>query len=150
MTEKTTKPDRQTALRALARHNGNVTTTAREMGVSRTTIRRWRDEAAQQPNLDALEHTLLAHAAVLAGDLLAGEIVTAPLNQRASALGMLVDRLLKLESRRAAQAAGDPEADTTDEDDQRARLVYRDLKGNLREWGDWDHDEEDEDHANDA
>ncbi len=27
-------------------------------------------------------------------------------------------------------------------EEQRARLVYRDLQGNLREWGDWDHDDE--------
>lgn len=145
MTENDTKITRQQVLLTLDRNNGNIAQTARDLNVTPGRIRRWRDEA-ERLTLDDLERTFLVHAAVLAGDLLTGEVVNAPLNQRASALGMLVDRLLKLEARREAKTPDTPAAE--DDDDGPLRLVYRDRHGNLRDWGDWD-DEED-DHAPDA
>ena len=135
MTEKTTKTDRQRALLALIRHNGNMTKAAREADVPRHKIARWRDEA-NALTLDDLERTLMTHAALLAEDLLNGLIVEAPLNQRASALGMLVDRLLKLESRHESQPEDIPT--DTPSDDGRVRMVFRDKQGRLREWGDWE------------
>jgi|GEM_PF-3520461 len=50
--------------------------------------------------LQELEKQLSAHAVQLAHGLL-NEFEHAPLNQRASALGLLFDRLIKLEARHA-------------------------------------------------
>ncbi len=50
--------------------------------------------------LQELEKQLSAHAVQLAHGLL-NEVEHAPLNQRASALGLLFDRLIKLEARHA-------------------------------------------------
>jgi len=149
MTENSPKASpRQRALLALVRNNGNVAATAREINVSTSKIRRWRDET-NDLTLDDLEQSLLVHAAVLADDLLEGTVVTAPLNQRASALGMLVDRLLKLEARREANT---PDAPDNDEDTATGpvRMVFRDRQGNLREWGDWEDWGEAKDDAEDA
>lgn len=133
MTQKPTPAHRQRALLALVRNNGNVAATARALNLPRAAITRWRDEA-NRLTLDDLERVLLVHAAVLAGDLLEGAVVDAPLNQRASALGMVVDRLLKLEARRAAPTVDDAPAAAAGP----PQLVFRDRAGNLRAWGDWE------------
>ncbi len=145
--DKPKQSQRQRVLLALVRNDGNIAATAREINVSAAKIRRWRDET-NNLTLDDLEQSLLVHAAVLAGDLLEGTVVTAPLNQRASALGMLVDRLLKLEARREVNTPDTPTHNKNTATGS-VRMVFRDRQGNLREWGDWDNDE-DEGHADDA
>jgi hypothetical protein len=109
--------ERQAALARLAANNGNVQQTSAQTGISARSLRRWAQQApaqveqpapvsrrAQRPTstdgvsqqvYDHLLLTLLADAIRLA-ESLEPVIDEAPLNQRATALNQLIDKILKL------------------------------------------------------
>ncbi|MEL6151441.1 MAG: transposase [Chloroflexota bacterium] len=111
-----TLTQKREALRKLRENDGNISKTAREINVSATALRQWRD-TERQAVLAELEGHMSDHALNLAKGLLDDE-QKAPLNQRASALGMLFDRLLKLDDRREG-----------DNPHSRIEIVYRDPDG---------------------
>ncbi|MEM6282482.1 MAG: transposase [Chloroflexota bacterium] len=108
--------EKRNALRQLRENDGNISKTARDVNVSAATLRHWRD-TERQAILTELEGHMSDHALNLAKSLLDNDH-KAPLNQRASALGMLFDRLLKLDDRREG-----------DNSHNRIEIVYRDPDG---------------------
>lgn len=89
------------ALQRLHDHNGDIRRTSAETGISPRTLRRW--TAADTPevpdtledSLHELRQQLIKDAVALAVSLL-DVIEDAPLNQRATALNQLIDKILKL------------------------------------------------------
>ncbi len=121
-----TPAQKQHALARLRANDNDITCTSDETGISASTLRRWRDATdndgeptAPADVLTQLEAHMARDALTLAETLLQDE-QAAPLNQRASALGMLVDRLLKLDALRSTDAEGSPPT---------IEIVYRDADG---------------------
>lgn len=98
--------EREFALAVLLANDGDIAATSAELKLSSTTLRQWQREAAAHPvdALGAVRALLAHHALTLAHTLLQDDHPT-PLNQRASALGMLIEKLLKLEQRAGAASA---------------------------------------------
>lgn len=135
--------EKQRALDRLRANGGSAKQTSRETGISARTLRRWRDAArkadpaandgsAPLPDdvLGALETHMATHALTLAEQLL-DENQPAPLNQRTSALSMLVDKLLKLDARRADAAPANEPHEPIEQ-----RIAFRDLDGTVYGGGD--------------
>jgi transposase-like protein len=99
--------ERRDALKQLAENGGNIRQTAAEMKVSAVTLKRWWEESrtppVQWPDVRGELLNWLAHDALeLARTLLEPDDHSAPLNQRASALGVVIDRITRLEDTDAA------------------------------------------------
>jgi transposase-like protein len=115
--------EKQAALDCLAAHDGHFGETSAATGIPAATLRRWaRQEQAQALDLSQVKHTLtafqnrwrsekvndpqeqaqldllllLTEDALLLADSIAEVIENAPLNQRASALSQVIDKILKL------------------------------------------------------
>ncbi len=114
------------ALARLMCNGGNVKRTAEETKIPEHTLRRWRD-AHDYSLMKHLQHKMTEHAVSLANGLLDNEN-TAPLNQRASALGLLFDRLLKLEDRESALREGEPSV---------IEVIFRDPDGSQHDTPFW-------------
>ncbi len=97
-----THEERQAALTQLKRRNYDYEQTSADTGVSRRTLKRWHDDARTK-QLDALQekiedlHAQLAENALHLAQALDDSIDGAPLNQVSSALGVVVDRFLKVD-----------------------------------------------------
>lgn len=95
--------DKITALDALAAHNDDFDAASDACGVSIKTLRKWQQQEAALRQQQAQQSILIARQqmadkALLLVQAIDEDIVAkAPLNQIASALGVLVDRYLKLE-----------------------------------------------------
>lgn len=134
---------RREALERLVANEGNFHETARDTGISVRTLRRWQrlaHDAQLRPaqRLERLENLMGQSAITLAENLLKDK-QSAPLNQRASALGMLVDRLLKLDEWQRNYGGA------TDEDglpDEIIRLVFVDPDGSEHRRPQWERDKE--------
>ena len=92
------------ALQRLQDNNGDIRRTSAETGISPRTLRRWsaadtpeapEAENALEDSLHELREQLIKDAVALAVSLL-DVIEDAPLNQRATALNQLIDKILKL------------------------------------------------------
>lgn len=97
-----TPDEKKRALDCLERYGGNWQRTSAETGIAIETLKRWqREREAQQTELAAaFIHKMrlrLAESAVRLVDALERTINVAPLNQLASALGVVIDRYLKFE-----------------------------------------------------
>lgn len=98
MARRYTPDEKQTALAALVQTGGSYNRAAALTGVSVRTLRQWEREAAEADGervLADLRHRLIENVIQLA-DSLETKIDDAPLNQHASALAQLIDRLMKL------------------------------------------------------
>jgi transposase-like protein len=98
-----TEAEKRAALARLHENSGNVRLTSAETGVSPRTLRTWaqRQQSAPAPPVEsepveARLRDLLMDNILRLADSLEATIDDAPLNQRASALAQLIDRLLKL------------------------------------------------------
>ncbi len=103
-----TDEQKQAALRHIRNNGGSVAEASRQLDIPYSTLMSWYN-AAQLPEpdlLQRLERKLGDHALTLAEDLMAEDADT-PINQRASALGTLVDRLLKFEKLRDEREGGE-------------------------------------------
>jgi transposase-like protein len=120
MSRRYTTAEKQHALESLDANAGDIHPTSTQLGISAQTLRNWqRKHQEQQTQREAelahrLRHKLLKSAERLV-DSLEAVIDNAPLNQRASALGAVIDRYLKLE----AQLPED------DNQEQVIRIEYR-------------------------
>jgi len=102
-----TDEQKQEALRHIRKHGGSVAEASRQLDIPYSTLMKWYN-AAQLPEpdlLQRLERKLGDHALTLAEDLMDKD-ADPPINQRASALGTLVDRLLKFEKLRDEREGG--------------------------------------------
>ncbi|NWG15492.1 MAG: transposase [Chloroflexi bacterium] len=98
-----TAAEKQAALARLRENSGNVRITSAETGINPRTLRAWaqRQQSAPAPPpesepVEARLRDLLMDNILRLADSLEATIDDAPLNQRASALAQLIDRLLKL------------------------------------------------------
>ena len=90
--------EKQRALATLTECGGSISRTAALTGISAPTLRQWEREAAEANServLADVRHRLIENVVRLA-DSLEAKIDDAPLNQHASALAQLIDRLMKL------------------------------------------------------
>ena len=113
MAQSYSSDERAVALRVLQRLEGNLSAASRETGISPRTLKRWadgksiagkKDGGGNEPgnNDDLYGQTKSLQASLLDTSLqlvqaMGERINDAPLNQLASALGMAVDRFLKLD-----------------------------------------------------
>lgn len=129
-------------IKRLHANGGNIIKTSAEMKVPPSTLRRWRnlyehDEDGLHDPLELLEIQLTDHALTLAAKLLEN-VEGAPLNQKASALGVVIDRLLKIHEANAAESA---ENDTV----ERVDIYYHDPDGSTHRTPIWERNREEED-----
>lgn len=123
-----THQQKRDALEQVIMSGGDLDAVSAKMKINKETLRRWLKDAP--PVLDQLQTHIEGHALKLAKDLLSEE-ETLPLNQRASALGMLIDRLLKLEALKV------PADSTADEAHNTIEIVYRRANGSHTAQPDW-------------
>lgn len=103
-----TQEERDAALRAVDTH-GSLSAASRATGIAAPTLKRWRDArdrqqaTSTQAQIDAARAQLATDTLKLARAI-EGAINGAPLNQLSTALGTVVDRLLKLEEYAAGYA----------------------------------------------
>jgi hypothetical protein len=108
--------DRASALAAVAANGGNVSKTARELGIKVTTLRQWKcgerhPEAIQMsqgkklPLADAIETVVDKMVAAVAG-----KIDDASLQQLATSIGILTDKMLLLRGGNSGEKSGDDAA----------------------------------------
>jgi transposase-like protein len=101
MSRRYTSEEKDRALKCLATNDGDFYKTRDETGIPVESLRRWRKQQLEQraqldrEHLAWLHHKLVESAVKLACSL-EGAIDNAPLNQRASALGTVIDRYIKL------------------------------------------------------
>ncbi len=98
MSQRYTPEAKRQALAALAQAGGSYRHAAAVTGVPARTLRQWEQEAAEADServLADVRHRLIENVVRLA-DSLEAKIDDAPLNQHASALAQLIDRLMKL------------------------------------------------------
>ena len=130
-----TPQQKKDAIEHLLLNGGDVDKTSTEMNIRKATLRRWMKDAPSV--LEYLQTYMSAHALTLAKDLLQDGQST-PLNQRASALGMLVDRLLKFDALKPP---------TESHTRSTVEIIYRDQQGGTATEPDWRR--EGSDHAHD-
>jgi hypothetical protein len=86
------------AIRRLAANAGNAAMTHEQTGIPETTLRQWgrkHKALSDAEQLFQLRQSLIAEALVIASHL--KQVVTeAPLNQRATALNQMIDKILKI------------------------------------------------------
>lgn len=98
MARRYTSEEKRQALAALAQAGGSYRHAADATGVPARTLRQWEQEATEADServLADVRHRLIENVVRLA-DSLEAKIDDAPLNQHASALAQLIDRLMKL------------------------------------------------------
>lgn len=102
MPRRYTDDDKQRALARLRDNSGDCRCTSQETGIPARTLRNWarqeqqaEGEADMERAMAQMRHRLIDNVLRLANSLEA-KIDDAPLNQHASALAQLVDRLIKL------------------------------------------------------
>lgn len=106
MSGRYSEDDKAAALATLDANDGDTHATSRATGISRRTLQRWQNERAAENAPDdgdhlatqaqALQASLLGTSAALVGAIRL-QIDGAPLNQLSAALGVVVDRFLKLD-----------------------------------------------------
>lgn len=119
--------DKATALAALNANGGNVHRTAKDLGIPRATLARWSQGVAINSNVSNLEQhkkRVLADeleeiAQQLAGAL-AGKMAEASLQQTATSLGIVIDKMQLLRGKPTAI-----NEEVTDARDRLAHLVNR-------------------------
>lgn len=135
------KEQRAAVARLLAEPGLSVRQLAAEMGVSASTLRRWRQSYAPTPTPDEsdaplsssqmialLRERLIKSAVTLASSL--DEVVDkAPLNQRATALSQLIDKIIKLAEQLPV------------EHEQVIRIEYLHPDGSIRQRPPWAEDD---------
>jgi hypothetical protein len=90
-------------LECLQHNGGDFTKTSAETGISTVTLRKWWRDSPQKAAQDEAElarrlRRKLLESAVRLVESLDGTIENAPLNQRAAALGIVIDRFMKLDA----------------------------------------------------
>ncbi|MBI5670290.1 MAG: transposase [Chloroflexi bacterium] len=102
MSRRYTDDDRRQALECLKANGGNCCQTSQETGIPVRTLRTWARQARQAEEAADVERALaqmrqrLIDNVLRLANSLEAKIDDAPLNQHASALAQLVDRLIKL------------------------------------------------------
>jgi hypothetical protein len=116
------------ALAPLAANGGNVSLTARQLGIARTTLRLWSLGRGTGERVSVIRHQKkgeladrledLAHRIL---DLLPGKLATASIGQLSVALGVALDKLLKL---RGLEPGSPPPANSgLTEEDRRSFFI---------------------------
>lgn len=114
MPRRYTDDDKRQALDCLRANGGDCRRTSQETGIPARTLRGWarqarqaEEEADMERAMAQMRHRLIDNVLRLANSLEA-KIDDAPLNQHASALAQLVDRLIKL-AEKLPQSSSDGE-----------------------------------------
>ena len=120
-----TEDDKAAALAALAANAGNVSKTARDLGIPRTTLSRWSNgeritdgvTAKAHVKKSALADELESLARILVGAM-PEKVADATLQQSATALGITVDKMQVLRG------------ESTDNGTLKIQIVYTDANAN--------------------
>ena len=139
MTRRYTSDERETALAQLEANDGNISLTSLQTGVSAQTLRNWaqRKQAERTgrlyDKLCQLQEQLATNAQALA-EAIDDALDGAPLNQLASALGIVTDRYIKLDELLA-------QTKVDDEEEQVIRIEYQYPDGSIHHAPPWANDD---------
>jgi transposase-like protein len=125
--------DRQYGLEALRANGGSISLTSAQTGIPASTLRGWARREVEAGAADGAEAALaqlqphLVESILRLAESLEARIDDAPLNQRASALAQLIDRLIRLAERLPHDASGAV-----------VRIEYVDADGSVHNTPEWE------------
>lgn len=134
-----TEEEKRKALDCLRENGGNCRLTSRATGIPLRTLQSWTqreqnaaDQAETEQAMARMRQRLVENVLRLA-DSLEAKIDDAPLNQHASALAQLVDRLIKLAEK----------LPQSNPDDDVIRIEFVDADGSVHQTPPWSRDDSD-------
>ena len=139
--KKYTAEDKEEAMNLLRRNRYDYRKTSAALGISIKTLKKWREryhEERLQSVLHQMEdlHAELIGTATEINQAISKQIEKAPLNQLSSALGVLVDRYMKVDEYLGEiEQLSEPE--TEEDTEKTVRIVYKSPNGSISRTPPW-------------